>query len=195
MIGARSDRNALAGAPVDRLRQAQRVVTRSSAIAKRHPGGARLAVQIDCSAVDRCQELAAELRMRRGTLLACTRTQRDMKPLLEWLLGSAGNQRTSAFNQDPLGADRDVASLDDHRAFDVQRAYIEVLVDDQRAATVDSYRFAASREVPTPRMRVRPADCIIGKVIGCGGFRCGACGKKFEKAHRPMTLTRKTKAL
>ncbi len=72
MIGARSDRNALAGPPVDRLRQAQRVVTRSGAAAQRHPRRARLTVQIDRPAVDRRQKFAAELRMRRRTLLAST---------------------------------------------------------------------------------------------------------------------------
>ena len=66
VIGAGSDRNVFAGAPVDRLRQAKRVVTRRSAVAKRHPGSARLAVQIDCSAVQSRQELAAQLRMCRG---------------------------------------------------------------------------------------------------------------------------------
>ncbi len=118
-----------------------------------------------------------------------------MKSLFERLLSTAGNQRASAFDQDPIGADRDVASLDDHRALDVQRAYIEVLVDDQRAAHLDGDRFAASREVAAPSVWVRPAHCIIGEVIGCDRFRCGACGEKFEKAHRPMTLIRKAEAL
>ncbi len=63
MIRARSDRNALAGAPVNRLRQAQRVATRDGAITQRDPRRTRFTVQIDSAAIEGRQKFAAQLRM------------------------------------------------------------------------------------------------------------------------------------
>ena len=120
MIGARSDSNALSGAPIHGLRQAQRVVAGRCAVAERHPGCTRFTMQIYRSAIKRRQKLAAQLRVRSYTRLRHARTQRDMQSLLERLLSATGNQRTSAFDQDPFGADRDVAPFDDRSAFDVQ---------------------------------------------------------------------------
>ena len=59
MIGARGDRDTFAGAPVNRLRQAQGVVTRRGAVTQRHPGRARLAMQIDRPAIESSKKLAA----------------------------------------------------------------------------------------------------------------------------------------
>ncbi len=119
-----------------------------------------------------------------------------MEALFERLLGASGDQRTGTFDQDPFGADCDVAPLDDGGAFDVQRAHVDVLIDDQGAADVDGDGFAAGRQLSTPGVRIGPAHRAVRILIGNGRFGCGACGEKFEKAHRPMTRLRtNTKAL
>ena len=154
MVGARSDRDAFAGTPVDRLGQAQDVVPWHGAVAQRHPRRARFAVQIDRPAIERCQKLAAQQWMDRCAPIRGTRTQRDVQSLFERVLGAACNQCTGAFHQNPLGADRNVLPSDDRGAFDMQRTNINVLIDDQGATDIDSDGLTPDWQLSAPGMRI-----------------------------------------
>ena len=67
VIVAGGDGNPFTDAPVHRLRQTDRVVSRRDAAAERYPGGALLAMQVDGAAIERGEELAAERRVRNHT--------------------------------------------------------------------------------------------------------------------------------
>jgi len=171
--------HALTGTPVDRLCEADRVVARRNRSAERYPGGTLLAVQVDGAAIEGSQELGAEIGVRCDPV-ACA--QRNGQPLRERALGAAGTQPASTANRDPSSPQLRVARSKEQRSLDVETAYVDVEIEDDRATRLDADRSTGARHASTPRCFIRPAQCAVRKDIG-GSRRCSG-SLEFEVTHR-----------